>query len=532
MDAPYLRVSTEEQRERQTIATQRAFSENYCNINNITVYRCYADDGVSGMIPLDQRPQGAQLLADAKAGKFDTILVYKLDRLGRDAGLILNTVKELESLGVQIKSMTEPFDTSNPSGRFLLTILSAVAGLERDTIIQRSIEGSNRLARDGVWLGGIVPYGYNVVGKDRNSRLVVSEQVIPGFAISYADVIRLIFQMTVEDHKSCVVIADYLNAIGIPPAYVRDGRELRRGKHKSATAGIWRAGRIRSIIVNTTYKGIHQYGKRSKKREVIEREVPAIISVEVWDRAQVILHEHMLFSMRNAKQLYLLKGLIKCVLCGLTYIGIPWKMYNGEKRIYYICNGRHQPKRIYGTKEKKCLSKSVNGTALEEVIWQDIEQFLRHPGDVLNLLAEQIHDRAGEGGHLRDEIAHLQQNQQEKNNEKDAVIALFRRGRIDEADLDRQLDQIQLEEGNIKLQIDRLQELVQDARNVETRLRSAEEMLQTLRKRLEEPPTWDLKRQLVEALVERIWVNTFENEQGEMEAKITVTYRFGVSLEL
>ncbi|MFL5624387.1 MAG: recombinase family protein, partial [Ktedonobacteraceae bacterium] len=277
--AIYLRVSTEEQRERQSIATQRTFAESYCAANSISPYGWYEDDGVSGMIPLDERTDGARLLADAKAGKINTILVYKLDRLGREPRLILNAVNDLESLGLQIKSMTEPFDTSTPSGKFLLTILSAVAGLERDTIIQRSVEGSNRLAREGAWLGGIVPYGYYVVGKGRDSRLIVSEKAIPGLGVSEADIVRLIYQMTVEEHKSCVAIADYLNAIGVPPVYTRDRRELRKGKLKIASSGIWRAGRIRGILVNPTYKGIHQYGKRSKKqRDVIEREVPAIVT--------------------------------------------------------------------------------------------------------------------------------------------------------------------------------------------------------------------------------------------------------------
>src|SRR5207248_10537340 len=124
------------------------------------------------------------------------------------------------------------FDTSTPSGRFMLTILSAVAGLERDTIIQRSVEGSNRLAREGAWLGGIVPYGYHVVGKGRTGRLVASELAIPDLGVSEADIVRLIYHMTVEEHKSCVAIADYLNAMGVPPVYMRDGRALRKGKLK------------------------------------------------------------------------------------------------------------------------------------------------------------------------------------------------------------------------------------------------------------------------------------------------------------
>ena len=89
--AVYLRVSTEEQRERQSIRTQREFAERYCALHEIVVYEYYSDDGVSGTIPMEDRSEGARLLQDSEDGKFATILVYRLDRLGRDPRLILNT---------------------------------------------------------------------------------------------------------------------------------------------------------------------------------------------------------------------------------------------------------------------------------------------------------------------------------------------------------------------------------------------------------------------------------------------------------
>src|ERR1700687_417121 len=92
----YLRVSTDEQRERQSIATQREFAERYCQLHNIPVHRFYADDGVSGTIALEGRPEARTMLEDARAGKFDLLLVYRLDRLGRETRLILNGVAELE----------------------------------------------------------------------------------------------------------------------------------------------------------------------------------------------------------------------------------------------------------------------------------------------------------------------------------------------------------------------------------------------------------------------------------------------------
>lgn len=79
----YFRVSTEEQRERQSIATQKDFAERYFALHGPVTSVPYADDGVSGTVPLERRPAGSRLLRDARLRKFDQVLVYKLDRLGR-----------------------------------------------------------------------------------------------------------------------------------------------------------------------------------------------------------------------------------------------------------------------------------------------------------------------------------------------------------------------------------------------------------------------------------------------------------------
>src|SRR5579863_8671838 len=187
--AIYVRVSTEEQRERQSIATQKEFGARYAQLHQLAVYEGYADDGVSGTLPLDQRPAGRRILDDARAGKFDQLLVFKLDRLGRDTRLILNAVAELEKYGVRVRSMTEEFDTATATGRLMLTMLSGFAAHERELIRERSVAGTNRLAEAGAWLGGVVPYGYR---KDENGQrgIVVREELIPGFDISEAEVVR------------------------------------------------------------------------------------------------------------------------------------------------------------------------------------------------------------------------------------------------------------------------------------------------------------------------------------------------------
>ena len=150
--ALYLRVSTEEQRERQSIATQREFAERYCALHQLSISTVYADDGVSGIVPLPVRPAGARILPDARLHRFDQLLVYRLDRLGRDTRLTLQAVAELEECGVRVKSLTEEFDTATASGRLMLTLLSGFAAHEREVIRERSLAGAQRVAAGRILL--------------------------------------------------------------------------------------------------------------------------------------------------------------------------------------------------------------------------------------------------------------------------------------------------------------------------------------------------------------------------------------------
>jgi site-specific DNA recombinase len=241
--AIYLRVSTEEQRERQSISTQREFAERYCGLHQLTVIHVYADDGVTGTIPLESRPEGARMLKDARLKKFNQILVYKLDRLGRETRQILNAVAALEKDGVRVKSMTEEFDTATSSGRLMLTMLSGFAAHERDVIRERSIAGTNRVAEAGAWMGGIVPYGYRKQGERIEARLVISETPISGFDQSEADVVRMIFQMSASQKRSCMQIADFLNRSRIPCTSAWNAQQGPIGKRHRRTSGIWRPSR-------------------------------------------------------------------------------------------------------------------------------------------------------------------------------------------------------------------------------------------------------------------------------------------------
>ena len=517
--AVYLRVSTEEQRERQSIATQREFGERYCQLHKLAVYRTYADDGVTGTVPLEQRPDGGQILRDARLGKFDQLLVYKLDRLGRETRLILNAVAELEKLGVRIRSMTEEFDTGTSTGRLMLTMLSGFASHERDVIRERSVAGTNRVAESGAWMGGIVPYGYRKAGEKQNSHLVVCEEPISGMAMSEAEVIREVFRMAAVERKSCRVIATRLNDLGVPCAYSRDDRLILRGKRKQRTAGVWRAGRVRGLITNKTYMGTHEFGKRSASgRPVISRPAPPIVTEAIWERAQQTLHANFLFGKRGAKNQYLLRGLIKCGLCGLTYVGVAANRPNGKRTFYYRCNGAHSPS-VY-SKTGRCQAKAIRGDQLESQVWSDVESFLRNPEPVLQQLHARLDSDAKGSDQTRKQVARLEGLLAQKATERNRVVGLYRRGRLNDAELDAQMDEIGKEETALEAQIAELGGRIAGADSIAGNISSAQALLAKLRKRLDEPVAWEQKRRLIEVIVAGVRVDTVE-EGGVKQTRTT-----------
>src|SRR5215212_11419643 len=116
--AIYARVSTEDQAERATIQSQLDFLRRFVDLHDLPVTGEYVDDGISGTVPLAERPEGQRLLLDAEAGRFGVVLVYRLDRLGRSLRSLLDAHDALSGKDVAIRSATEPFDTTSPIGSF------------------------------------------------------------------------------------------------------------------------------------------------------------------------------------------------------------------------------------------------------------------------------------------------------------------------------------------------------------------------------------------------------------------------------
>ena len=125
---------------------------------------------------------GTELLEDAKAGKFDVVLVYKLDRVGRTLLVVVEAHDRLMEAQVALRSATEPIDTSTPAGRLTFQMLASFAEFEKETINERTQAGKNRAYRNGAQ-PGLIPYGFDV--GEHGSFVVIEEE-----AVVVRDIIR------------------------------------------------------------------------------------------------------------------------------------------------------------------------------------------------------------------------------------------------------------------------------------------------------------------------------------------------------
>lgn len=229
----YVRVSTEEQSnnghglEAQGKAI-RAFAES----QGYELLEVVADAGVSGATRPDTRPGFARVLELAAQQAFSVLLVWKFDRLARSLVYAVTATSALqEQYGVVLRSVTEPIDTSTPTGQMLFAIFAGMAAQEREAIIDRTIAGKKQKAAAGGFVGGSAPYGYR---RDKEGGLAIDDQE--------AAVVRRIAALR-RSGSTLQAIADGLNEAGI---------STKRG-------GKWYPGTLRYILDNPKYTGTTEY---------------------------------------------------------------------------------------------------------------------------------------------------------------------------------------------------------------------------------------------------------------------------------
>ena len=396
----YVRVSTAMQVDGYSLEAQKERLMKFAEFQEMEVVREYCDAGKSGK-SITGRPEFQRMLQDVSEERDGVafILVFKLSRFGRNAADVLNSLQFIQDYGVNLICVEDGIDSSKDSGKLTITVLSAVAEIERENILVQTMEGRKQKAREGKWNGGQAPFGYDL--DSRNSTLVVNEEE--------AEIVRIIYDKFVHTDMGADAICNYLNQRGYTKKKVR-GHEL----------NYFARGLIMKILDNPVYTGKIAYGKnvtekvkgtRDEYRRVKTDDYlladglhEAIVDEETWEAAREkrkrtgvkwnkthsLEHEHIL------------SGLLKCPVCGAGMAGTVRRRKNkksGEYKddFYYRCQHRRKIDEEHFCDFKPSLNQNeinaevewfIRGMIADERFHEYIGERLQEKVDVSNLEEE------------------------------------------------------------------------------------------------------------------------------------------------
>lgn len=380
----YPRVSTEMQVDGFSLDGQRSSLKRFADREEMTVVDIYEDAGKSGK-SIEGRPAFKKMLSDIENGlQIDYILVYKLSRFGRNAADILNSLEFIQSYGINLICIEEGIDSSQASGKLLISVLSAVAEIERENIIEQTMNGRKEKARQGGWNGGFAPYGYYL--KDKN--LFIQEEE--------AEVIRIIYDKFANTEMGYGGVAQYLNLQGI--------KKIQRQNGKLSE---WSGHLVRQILDNPVYCGKIAFGRRAKEKVkgtknqyrqawqeeyiVADGKHEAIISEELWNKVREKRIETGIKqpSKVGKDRSHLLTGLLRCPVCGgpMYTNKHAWTNKDGTyKEVYYYVCSRNRMVRGKSCTYKAMLKK----TEIEPLVIASIKELVSN-----KTFAKEVKSRIG-----------------------------------------------------------------------------------------------------------------------------------------
>ena len=392
--AIYARVSSDRQKEEQTIASQTAALLQYAEAHGYSVPSqwIFQDEGYSGSVLV--RPSLERLRDLVCEGSIEAVLIYSPDRLSRKYAYQVLLMEEFARQGVEIFFIHSPVATT-PEEQLLVQLQGMIAEYERAQIAERTRRGKRYRAQGGlvnVLCGA--PYGYRYVKKSENSTAfyeVIEEQ---------ASVVRQVYCLYTEEGWSIGAIVRWLNAQGIPTC---------RGK------SLWERTTVWAMLRNPAYQGTACFGKTERaerqkvtrllrrrggfsfrssankerpRKEWIAIPVPAIVSAETFALAEERLQQNKIFASRHTKEPTLLQGMLICQVCGYAYYRTSTRT-SARKLYYYRCLGSDDWRYPKG---HVCTNRPVRQDYLDDLVWREVMKLLEDPGLVRNEMERRIRE--------------------------------------------------------------------------------------------------------------------------------------------
>ena len=380
MAAIYARVSSEQQREENTIASQTASLVEFAKEHDLEVPQewVFEDEGYSGAIL--ERP-GLERVRDLAAeGQLQVVLAYSPDRLSRKYAYQILLIEEFARHGVETLFVKSPQGNS-PEDQLLVQFQGMIAEYERAQILERSRRGKRHRAHAGeVSVMGGAPYGYRYIRKthDTPAAYIVDE--------AEARVVRRVYVMYTVVGLSIAESTRRLNREGIP----------------TRKASRWERSVVWGMLRNPTYRGVACFGKtrlsartqmrpqrrrglttpsttaghKRPREEWIEIPVPALVTEESFARAQELLQENKIRSRRRTIAPSVVQGLVGCAKCGYA-LSRTSTQTSARKIHYYKCIGSDSWRKLGGP---VCDNKRfIRQELLDQIVWAEVVRLLEDP---------------------------------------------------------------------------------------------------------------------------------------------------------
>lgn len=367
----YVRVSTSMQVDGYSLEAQRDRLIKFAEFQGMEVVREYCDAGKSGK-NISGRPEFSQMLQDVAEDRdgVDFVLVFKLSRFGRNAADVLNSLQYIQDFGVNLICVEDGIDSSKDSGKLTITVLSAVAEIERENILVQTMEGRKQKAREGKWNGGQAPFGYDLDSK--NGTLTVNQQE--------AEIVRIIFRKFANEGMGAERICDYLNQHGYSKKKIRKN-EL----------NYFARSFIMKILDNPVYVGKIAYGRSATEKVkgsrdqyrrvktdeylVVDGLHEAIIDKELWEAVRIRRKETGVKwnKTHSLEHEHILSGILRCPVCGAGLVGTVRRRKNkksGEYKddFYYKCLHRKKVDETHFCNFRLVLNQDEVNHQVEDII--------------------------------------------------------------------------------------------------------------------------------------------------------------------
>lgn len=364
----YTRVSTGMQVDGYSLAAQEERIRQYARAYDIEIVKTYKDAGKSGKSIIG-RDKFLTMLGDIESEKdnVDYVLVFKLSRFGRNSADTLKSLEIMENHNVHLICVEDGLDSSKDTGKLVITILSAVAEMERENILTQTMAGRKQKAREGKWNGGFAPMGYSI----KDGVLKINEEE----AVS----IRMIFDLYANTDMGSNKLAQHLVNLGVTKPIRNNGK-----------SPYYSSNVIRNILKNPVYNGKIAFGRRqtkidprTQKNKIIKSETyilvegqhEAIIHDELWEKTQAKLkmqsQKYEKVNRPKGENIYLLSGILRCPKCGSGLYGNISKKKNKNKKgeyykhyFYYSCKHRKMMDGHKCTFSKQLKMDSINREVL------------------------------------------------------------------------------------------------------------------------------------------------------------------------